>query len=104
MDVRQRAGRGLIGRIQFTFRNRPVLAVAVSVVSLLVVATAITFTTPLRCGPAKALGLKNIASGCITVAAAGSSGSAAIVPRATPFPGQSNPYPPNRDPSSGPDA
>jgi hypothetical protein len=104
MKVRQRAGRGLIGRIQFTFRNRPVLAVAVSVVSLLVVATAITFTTPLRCRPAKALGLKNIASGCITVAAVGTPGPVAINPSPTPFSGKGNPYPypPNGNPASGP--
>jgi hypothetical protein len=92
----------LIGRIQFTFRNRPVLAVAVSVVSLLVVATAITFTTPLRCGPAKALGLKNIASGCIAVAAVGTPGPVAIIPGPTQPPGKGNPYPPNGNPASGP--
>jgi hypothetical protein len=96
--MRQRAGRGLIGRVQFIFRNRPVLAVAVTALSLLIVASAITFTTPLRCGPAKALGLKNIASGCVTV------GSVAINPSPTYAPGKGdpNPFPPFGNPASNP--
>ncbi len=96
--MRQRTGRGLIGRIQFVFRNRPVLAVAVSALSLLIVASAVTFTTPLRCGPAKALGLKNIASGCVTV------GSVANNPSPSPPPGKGNPnsLPPFGNPPSGP--
>ena len=69
--MRQRAGLGFLNRIQQFVRNRPVLAVAISVVSLLVIVSAITFTTPLRCGPAKALGLTRISSGCVTVGAIG---------------------------------
>ena len=88
----------MIGRIEFIFRNRPVLAVAVTALSLLIVASAITFTTPLRCGPAKALGLRSIASGCVTV------GSVAFNPTPTPFPGKGNPnpYPPDGNPASNP--
>ena len=95
--MRQRAGQGLLGRIQFVFRTRPVLAIVVSVVSLLVLTSAITFTTPLRCGPARALGLTNIASGCVTVA------SVAIRPSPTPS-GNANaqPLPPFGNPASNP--
>mgnify|MGYP001464082435 CR=1 FL=1 len=68
--MRRRGGLGFLDRIRF-IRNRPVLAVAISVVSVLVIVSAITLTTPLRCGPAKALGLTRIASGCVTVGAVG---------------------------------
>ena len=77
--MRQPGGRGLIGRIQSIIRDRPVVAIAVSVLSLLVIASAITFTTPLRCGPARALGLNGIASGCITVAVVAQRPSAGAV-------------------------
>jgi hypothetical protein len=109
--MRQRAGRGLIGRIQFIIRNRPLLAIVISVVSLLVLVSAITITTPLRCGPARALGLKGMTSGCITV---GSVGPLAHRPSPTPnlffgnpasgpFPPINNPYPccPVENPASG---
>ena len=108
--MRQRAGRGLIGRIQFAMRNRPVLAVAVTLLSLLVVASAITLTTPLRCGPAKALGLKGIASTCITVGALARRPSPTPnfgkpffpTPFSGPFPPYNNPYsPPDYNPASG---
>lgn len=113
--MRQRAGQGLLGRIQFIFRTRPVLAVAVSIVSLLVLASAITFTTPLRCGPARALGLTNIASGCITVASVAIRPSPAQGGKGTPEPippfgnpasnpygnPASGPYPPYGNPASG---
>ena len=96
--MRQRASWGLIGRIRFVFRTRPVLAVAVTALSLLIVASAITFTTPLRCGPAKALGMKNIASGCVTV------GSVAL--NSSPTPGPTYPpgkgFPPFGNPASNP--
>lgn len=78
------------------------MAVAVSVLSLLVLGTAITFTTPLRCGPARALGLKGIANGCITT------GAVAAKPSPTPTPTPafsnpvSNPFPPDNNPTSGP--
>jgi hypothetical protein len=79
--MRRRGGLGFFDRIQF-LRTRPVLAVALSVISVLVILSAITLTTPLRCIPAKALGLKGIESGCVTV------GSVAL--RRSPTPG---PYP-----------
>ena len=95
--MRRRAGLGFMDRFRF-IRNRPVLAVAISVVSMLVIVSAITFTTPLRCGPAKALGLKGIADGCVTV------GSISIRPSSSRTPG---PYPnpasaPYGNPASGP--
>ena len=96
--MRQRAGQGLIGRIQFLFRTKPVLAIGVSVLSLLVIGSAITFATPLRCGPAHAFGLTNIASGCTRV------GSAGIKPKPTSTGGAffGNPAsPPNGNPASG---
>ena len=104
--MRRRAGWGFMSRIEF-IRKRPFLAVAISVLSLVVIVSAITFTTPLRCAPAKALGLKGIASGCITV------GSVAIRPSRTPLPygnPASGPYnnpasgafPPYGNPASGP--
>ena len=105
--MRQRAGRGLIGSIQFSFRNRPVLAVAVTLLSLVVVASAITMTTPLRCGPAKALGLKSIASSCITVGSLAQRPSPTPTPfypppASGPIPPYSNPYsPPDYNPASG---
>src|SRR2546425_2264951 len=103
--MRRRAGQGLLGRIQFIFRNSPVLAIGVSALSLLVILSAITFTPPLRCGPARALGVKNISSGCITV------GSVGIKPSPTGFfgnpasSGLGNPasgaFPPDNNPFSG---
>ena len=98
--MRQRAGRGLLGRIQSIFRDRPVLAIAVSLLSLLVIASAVTFTTPLRCGPARAFGLTGIASGCTTV------GAVAHKPSPTPSPYASGPVsspysPPDSNPTSG---
>jgi hypothetical protein len=74
-------------RLQF-IRNRPALAVALSVLTVLVIVTAITVTTPLRC----AFGLKGIASGCKTV------GTVAIKPNPS---GPGN-YPPVGNPASGP--
>jgi hypothetical protein len=88
--MRQRAGLGFLNRIQQFARNRPVLAIAISVVSVLVIATAITVTTPLRCGPAKAFGLTGISSGCATVGAVG------IRPSTSGTPG------PYGNPASGP--
>jgi len=107
--MRQRAGRGLIGRIQFLFRNRPVLAIGVSALSLLVILSAITFTTPLRCGPARALGLKNISSGCITagsvsVKPSNSAGNFFGNPASGPYPNgnpSSGAFPPDTNPFSG---
>src|SRR2546421_205407 len=72
--MRGRGGAGFTSRIAF-LRDRPILAIAISALSLLVIVSAITFTTPLRCGPAKALGLTRIASGCVT------EGSVGIRPR-----------------------
>ena len=101
--MNRRAGLGFMDRLQF-LRSRPVLAIAVSVVSLLVIITAITFTTPLRCAPAKALGLKGIASGCETVATvaikSNPNGQGNYPP---PFGNPaSGPYPPAGNPASGP--
>ena len=100
--MRQRAGQGLLGRIQSIFRNRPVLAVAVSVVSLLLLTSAITITTPLRCGPARALGLTNIASGCVTVGAVLSGRPLAINPSPTSPHAIGTEPPPTGNPASGP--
>jgi hypothetical protein len=99
--MRQRAGGGLLGRIQSIFRGRPVVAIAVSLVSFLVIASAVTFTTPLRCGPARAFGLTGIASGCVTVGAVSHKPSPTpgpYVPGSSPEPHQS---PPDSNPGSG---
>jgi hypothetical protein len=99
--MRQRAGRGLIGRIQLIFRNRPLVAVAISVVSVLLVVSAITITTPLRCGPARALGLKNIASGCVTVSTVSTPRPVAIIPTPTSPHATGTEPPPFGNPASG---
>jgi hypothetical protein len=105
---------GFLSRIQFV-RDRPVLAVAISVVSVLVIASAITVTTPLRCGPATALGLTRLASGCVTVGSVGirPTNRGAPTPNGYPTPAPypnpasapysnpaSEPYPPNGNPAS----
>lgn len=100
--MRQPGGRGPLGRIQSIIRGRPLLALAVSVLSLFVIASAVTFTTPLRCGPAKAFGLTRIASGCTTVAALTHRPSTTPTPNyqvVNPNP-QSGPFPPVNNPYS----
>jgi hypothetical protein len=82
---------------RFAFiRDRPVLAIAISALSLLVIVTAITVTTPLRCGPAKALGLTRIASGCVTA------GSVGIRPGHNPGPNGNPASPPSGNLASAP--
>src|SRR2546423_12269713 len=97
--MRGRGGAGFTSRIAF-LRDRPILAIAISALSLLVIVSAITFTPPLRCGPARALGLTRIASGCVTV------GSVGIRPRPTPgafpIPASGPIGNPNGNPASGP--
>ncbi len=91
--MRRRAGRRWIERIR-SIRTRPVLAVSVSVLSLALIGGAVLLTTPLRCGPGRALGLS---SGCI----------AAVAGRPSPSPSPyrnpaSGPYPTYSNPASGP--
>ena len=92
------------------FRTKPVLAAAVTAVSLLLIGTVVVSATPLRCGPAGALGFKNV-YGCpgTTVAVAnrmsplpkpqpyGYPASGFYSPVANPASG----YPPDGNPASG---
>lgn len=97
---------GLIERLPFG-RSRPVLAaILASALTLALVGGVVVSTTPLRCGPARALGLKSIVNACTPV------GSLALRPRPTPTTGailfptispDGNPAsPPNGNPASGP--
>jgi len=112
--MRRRRGLGFLNRIDF-IRDRPVVAIAISVVSLLVIVSAITVTTPLRCGPAKALGLTRIESGCVTVGSVGirpvnrGGSTPSGYPTPAPYPNPasapfgnpaSGPYPPDGNPAS----
>jgi hypothetical protein len=79
-----------------SIRTRPLLAVSISVVSLAVIGGAALLTTPLRCGPGRALGL---GSGCVT--------AGGVAGRPTPSPSlngnpASAPYPTFSYPASGP--
>lgn len=79
-----------------SIRTRPLLAVSISVLSLALIGGAVLLTTPLRCGPGRALGLS---SGCINV------GVVARKPTPTPSPygnPASGPYPTYSNPASGP--
>jgi len=77
-----------------SIRNRPLLAVSISVLSLAVIGGAALLTTPLRCGPGRALGL---GSGCIS--AGGVAGRPSPSPNGNPA---SAPYPTFSYPASGP--
>src|SRR4029077_18658067 len=77
-----------------SIRSRPLLAVSISVLSLAVIGGAALLTTPLRCGPGRALGL---GSGCIT--ARGVAGRPSPSPNGNPA---SPPYPTFSYPDSGP--
>jgi hypothetical protein len=103
--MRPRAGMGLMGWIR-SIRSRPVLAVGLSALSVALIASAIVFTTPLRCGPARAMGLKGIANGCITAGIVSVRTGAMPIVASPPFPGKGNPasapYPPYGNPASPP--
>lgn len=86
--------RELLGRVRF-FRTRPVLAAVVTAFSLLLIGTVVVSATPLRCGPARALGLN--LNGCPAAAVA-----TRAIPTPSPIASQlTKPYPPIGNPASG---
>jgi hypothetical protein len=93
------------------FRTRPVLAAAASAITLLLIGTVVVSATPLRCGPAKALGIKGALYGCPAepVVAAATPGHITWYtppPLTKPYVPDNNPasgaYPPFGNPASGP--
>jgi hypothetical protein len=91
--MRQSAGGRWMERFR-SIRSRPLLAVLISILSLAVIGGAALLTTPLRCGPGRALGLSR---GCITVG--GVAGRPSPSPNGNPA---SAPYPTFSYPASGP--
>lgn len=84
-----------------SIRTRPLLAVSISVLSLAVIGGAALLTTPLRCGPGRALGLS---SGCVTVGGVAGKPSPTRNPASGPYPTYSYPASgPFPNPASGPD-
>src|SRR3977135_315372 len=86
----------LLGRVRF-FRTRPVLAAFVSAFTLLVIGTVAVSATPLRCGPARALGLRGVLNGCPGTAQVAEKWHASSQPTRNPPSGG----PPHHKPASG---
>lgn len=90
--------RGIFGPMGF-FRTRPILAAVVSAFSLLLIGTIVVSATPLRCGPAKALGIKGALNGCPAVVAAAAPGHITwYTPSPSPL---TKTYVPDNNPASG---
>jgi hypothetical protein len=83
------------------FRTKPILAAAVTAVSILLLGTIVVTATPLRCGPAGALGFKNVYGCPATTVVAANRMSRLPTPRPYGNPA-SGLYPPVGTPASAP--
>src|SRR5713226_2879405 len=91
--------RSIFGPMGF-LRTRPVLAAVVTAVSLVLLGTVVVAATPLRCGPAGALGFKNV-YGCPATTVAANRLTPLPTPQPNGYPSASG-YPPGGNPASGP--